>query len=135
MLNYTNAAFVARMLKTPEGKCFSCGCPTERDSEPGSGGGYDSTCSRCFWLFQDGKKIGHSHMFGDNHGYVREDGQRYAWATTVDLRPAFVSGEHVGWFCAGGHGSEPCEWNLTNAEAAGYFDAWAADYRKTIYTR
>jgi hypothetical protein len=127
MLNHTNAAFNRRMLNTPDGKCFTCGQPTEYDNEPGRhSGGYASTCSRCFGLFHDGKVIGHSHMFGDNAGYVREDGQRYAWATTVDLRPAFVSGEHIGWFCAGGHGDNPCEWNLTVAEAQPYFDAWNA---------
>ncbi|MBV9578926.1 MAG: hypothetical protein JO057_10075 [Chloroflexi bacterium] len=132
MLNYTNAQFNRRMLAVPDGKCVTCGGTPEWDAESR---GYTSTCLPCFGLFHEGKKIGHSHMFGDNHGYVRADGQRYAWATTVDLRPAFVNGEHVGWFCAGGHGSEPCEWNLTNAEAVGYFEAWAANYRKTIYVR
>jgi hypothetical protein len=127
MLDYTNAAFVRRMLRTPEGKCITCGGPAEYDGDPETGRcSYSSTCLRCFGLFHDGKVIGHSHMFGDNHGYVREDGQRYAWATTVDMRPAFVSGEHVGYFCAGGHGSEPCEWNVTLAEAQPYFDAHEA---------
>jgi hypothetical protein len=125
MLNYTNAQFNHRMLTTPEGECVTCGGPAERDSEYDAetgtwSGGYSHTCLRCFGLFHDGKAIGHSHMFGDYPDQPLRNGQRYAWPTTVDMRPAFVAGAHVGWFCAGGHADQPCEWNLTNAEAQAY---------------
>lgn len=127
VLGYTNAQFNRRMLNTPDGRCCTCGQPTEYDNEPGQySGGYDDHCSPCFGLFHDGKVIGHSHMFGDNGNYVRADGQRLAWPTTVDMRPAFVAGEHRGWFCAGGHGSEPCEWQVTVEGAVPYFEAWSA---------
>jgi len=127
MLNSTNAQFVRRMLSVPEGTCCYCGGTTEYDHD-----GYSSCCLRCFGLVWDAKKIQHSHMFGDNGNYVREDGQRYAWATTVDMKPAFVCGTHVGWFCAGGHGSEPCEWNITNGEAKPFMDEWESRYNGKI---
>lgn len=125
MLNYTATAFNRRMMRTPEGTCITCGGPAEYESKPNGRGGYSSTCLRCFGLFHDGKAIGHSHMFQYPDGYIEASGaERIAWPTTVDLYPAFVSGEHVGWFCGGGHGSEPCEWTLTNDEAQPYLDAF-----------
>ena len=130
MLEHTNAAFNSRMMRTREGQCITCGAPTEYDNEPGRySGGYSSTCSPCFGLFHRGKVIRHSHMFQHPDGYRLASGDANAWATAVDMRPAFVSGQHVGWFCAGGHGSEPCEWSLTNAEAQPYFDEFDA-YRR-----
>jgi len=125
MLNYTNAQFNRRMNNAPEGTCMTCGKTPEYDNEPGGRPGYYSTCSHCRDLFHQGKVIQHSHMFQHSEGYRLASGEQWAWPTAVDMRPAFVSGQHVGWFCAGGHGSEPCKWNLTNAEAQQYFDAWA----------
>jgi hypothetical protein len=129
MLDYTNAQFNRRMLNTPDGKCITCGVPTERDAEPGQyGGGYSSTCLHCLDLFHRGVIIGHTHMFQHPDGYRLASGNENAWPTTVDMRPAIVAGEHVGWFCAGGHGSQPCEWNITTAEAQPQLDAWDARY-------
>jgi hypothetical protein len=118
VLGYSNQQFNQRMLATPEGKCHTCGAATLWDTD-----GYTSTCGDCFDRFHQGKAIEHSHMFTYPEGYVQASGvERLAWPTTVDMRPAFVSGEQVGWFCAGGHGSEPCGWQLTVAEAQPLLD-------------
>lgn len=122
-LGYTNAQFMRRMLRAADGQCITCGNATERDTEPGRfSGGYSSTCSRCFDLFHTGKAIGHSHMFQHPDGYRLASGEEWAWPTTVDMRPAYVSGVHVGWFCAGGHGDGPCEWQLTSEEATPFLE-------------
>lgn len=123
MLPYTPAQFVTRSLKVREGHCVHCNALTERDNEPGRySGGYSSTCSRCFDLGQQAFNLEHSHMFQYPEGYAQATGTRNAWPTSVKMAPAFVAGEHVGWYCPGDHGDGPCEWAPTNAEVAHLFE-------------
>jgi hypothetical protein len=113
MLPYTPAQFTARSLTVAEGHCVHCNAPTERDSD-----GYSSTCLRCFGLGHKAFGLEHSHMFQYPEGYARVAGGQHAWPTSVRMSPAFVGGEHVGWYCPGGHGQEPCGWAPTHAEVA-----------------
>jgi len=126
MLPYTPAQFVARSLRVAEGHCVHCNAPTERDNEPGRfSGGYSSTCPGCFDLGHYAFRLEHSHMFQHPEGYIQASGaERNAWPTSVRMSPAFVNGEHVGWYCPGGHGSEPCGWAPTHEEVAHIFAAF-----------
>lgn len=123
MLPRTPAQFVARSLRVAEGRCVHCNEPTEYDSDP-EGGGYSSTCSRCFGLGHEAFKLGHSHMFQYPDGYAEHVGHQHAWPTSVRMAPAFMNGEHVGWYCPGGHGQESCGWAPTHAEVAHIFAAF-----------
>lgn len=124
MLPYTPAQFVTRSLRVPAGQCCYCGGPVEFESDPEGSGGYSHSCSRCFWLGQEAFKLGHSHMFQYPEGYAATVGGQHAWATSVKMAPAFLKGEHVGWYCPGGHGDDACGWAPTHAEVQEILDAW-----------
>ena len=132
MLPYTPAQFLRRSMSVTEGQCVYCGGPAEYsgeyDVESGHySGGYSSDCLRCFGLRQQAWALGHSHMFQYPDGYIAASGaERHAWATSVLMAPAFVAGEHVGWYCPGDHGDGPCGWAPTNAEVADLFAAFEA---------
>lgn len=120
MLPYTPAQFVARSLRVATGQCCYCGGPAAHD-----GRAYSHSCSRCFDLGQRAFILEHSHMFQYPEGYAQATGTRNAWPTSVKMAPAFVGGEHVGWYCPGGHGHESCGWAPTHDEVAEIFAAFS----------
>lgn len=119
MLPYTSTQFVTRSLTVTDGQCCYCGQQTEHDRD-----GYEYACRRCFNLVHEAFRLEHSHMFQHPEGYARATGERNAWPTSVLMSPAFVGGEHVGWYCPGGHGQGSCGWVPTHAEVAEIFAAF-----------
>lgn len=63
--------------------------------EPGSEGGYNSICDRCFWL------SGYDPQSQGNHVHDH---------TASSLRPAFEDGTLTGWTCTGSYDGKTCDY-------------------------